>query len=63
MSATSALNYAISRKLGNVLILSESADGELIFITTSELDLAGCNWLCDRMKAILLTPADDLEEE
>jgi len=49
------LGAAAKLDLDNVLVLSECADGALVFLTT-DMTLASANWLLDRMKFLLLAP-------
>lgn len=54
-SVDDALACAAKMDLPNVLVLSERADGSLVFLD-NDLTLAQANWLLDRMKALLITP-------
>jgi hypothetical protein len=54
-SVSDVLACAAKMDLPNVLVLSERADGSLVFLD-NDLTLAQANWLLDRMKALLITP-------
>ena len=54
-SAADVLATAAKLDLPNVLVLSEQADGSLVFLST-EMTLAETNWLLDRMKTLMLEP-------
>lgn len=54
-SVAEVLGCAAKMDLPNVLVLSERADGSLVFLD-NDLTLAQANWLLDRMKALLITP-------
>jgi hypothetical protein len=51
-----ALNCALKMDLPNVIILSEKADGALVFLSDDLATLASTNWLLDRMKKLLMQP-------
>lgn len=53
-SVDDVLACAAKIDLPNVLVLSERADGSLVFLD-NDLTLAQANWLLDRMKALLIT--------
>lgn len=48
---------ATARQMGlsNAVLISERENGALVFLNT-DLSLAQCNWLCDRMKTLMLMP-------
>jgi hypothetical protein len=52
-SVEEMLGAARQLDLPNALLISERADGSLVFLDT-DLNLAEANWLLDRMKHILL---------
>ena len=54
-SVADVLACAGKMDLPNVLVLSERADGSLVFLD-NDLTLAQANWLLDRMKALLVAP-------
>ena len=54
-SVADVLGCAAKMDLQNVLVLSERADGTLVFLD-NDLTLAQANWLLDRMKALIITP-------
>lgn len=54
-SVDDVLACAGKMDLPNVLVLSELADGKLVFLD-NDLTLAQANWLLDRMKALIITP-------
>jgi hypothetical protein len=54
-SVVDVLAVAQRMDLPNVLVLSELADGSLVFLD-SDLTMAQCNWLIDRIKALMLAP-------
>lgn len=60
-SVTDVLETAKKMNLDNVLVLSESEDGSLIFLET-EMSMASTNWLLDRMKMLMLMP-DSFERQ
>ena len=55
-SVDDVLATAAKMNLPNVLVLSELDDGRIVFLDDG-LNLAQTNWLLDRMKMVLLTPA------
>ena len=52
-SVEEMLGAARQLDLPNALLISERADGSLVFLDT-DLTLAQANWMIDRMKQILL---------
>lgn len=56
-SVEGALNTALKLELGNVLIISEAEDGDIIFLSAVDLSAAEINWLLDRAKALQVTPS------
>ncbi len=48
------LGCAAKLNLSNILVLSERKDGALVFLDNG-LNLAQANWLCDRLKALMLS--------
>lgn len=54
-SVEEVLGAAAKLKLDNVIVLSERADGSLVFLTT-ETTAASANWMMDRFKQLLLAP-------
>lgn len=54
-SVEDVLGAASRMDLPNILIISELEDGTITFLS-SEMGLANCNWLLDRLKTILLLP-------
>lgn len=54
-SVDDLLGAAAQMNLTNAVLLSEREDGALVFLNT-DLSLAQCNWLCDRMKMLMLMP-------
>lgn len=55
-SVADVLETAKQLDLNNVMVLSEREDGALVFLET-DMTLASANWLLDRMKMLLLMPA------
>lgn len=56
-SVADVLATAGKMGLPHVLVLSERADGSLVFLGT-EMTCAETNWLLDRMKTLMLMPGD-----
>ena len=54
-SVADVLGAAAQMDLPNVLVLSELADGKLVFLD-SGLNMGECNWLLDRLKALMVAP-------
>lgn len=54
-SVADVLGAAAQMDLPHVLVLSERDDGALVFLD-SGLNMAECNWLIDRLKALMLAP-------
>jgi hypothetical protein len=54
-SVADVLGAAAQMDLPHVLVLSERDDGALVFLD-SGLNMAECNWLIDRLKALILAP-------
>ena len=54
-SVVDVLAVAQRMDLPNVLVLSELADGKLVFLD-SGLNMGECNWLLDRLKALMVAP-------
>jgi hypothetical protein len=54
-SVDELLGVAGKMHLPNAILLSERADGSLVFLTT-DMSLAEANWLVDRLKMVLLGP-------
>lgn len=54
-SVADVLGAAAHMRLPNVLVLSELENGALVFLD-SGLNMAECNWLIDRLKALMLAP-------
>lgn len=54
-SVTEVLGAALRMDLPNVLVLSELANGDLLVLDDGQT-LAQCNWLLDRIKALMLAP-------
>lgn len=57
-STADLLGIAAQLDLPNAVLLSERADGTLVFLTT-EMTGAEANWMLDRLKAVLLGPHPD----
>jgi hypothetical protein len=55
-SVDDMLSVASKLDLGNAILISERADGSLVFLDTN-LTVAEANWLIDRMKVLMLVPS------
>ena len=55
-SVEEVLACASKLDLPNVFVVSELADGRVVFMTTADMTSAHCNWVFDRAKRILLDP-------
>ena len=49
------LGVASKLNLSNILVLSETKDGDIVFLDT-DFTAAEANWLLDRVKVLLLMP-------
>lgn len=55
-SIEEVLATAGKMKLANILVVSETEDGNLVVLDAPDLTVAHTNWLVDRVKTWLLMP-------
>jgi hypothetical protein len=61
-SVAEVLGAAAQMDLPNLLLLSERDDGSLVFLD-SGLTMAECNWMLDKLKALMLAPQQPTHPE